>query len=83
MIDGFEQHRRNRVAEAIRGSALTFARVRGMRHAVEAGHGPTQIDVTQRFPYPGHRTQRQVREQMTPGQWRKHGRGGKRGRPTP
>lgn len=78
----WDQHRRNRVNHAIRESELTFAKVRGWRNQVEIGNGPTQIAIRP-FPYPGHRTQAQVREQMTPGQWRKYGIGGKRGRPQP
>jgi hypothetical protein len=62
----WDDYRRAQVAAAIRQSELTFAKVRGWRHAVEAGNGPTQIEM-RKFPYPGHRTQAEVRKQMTPG----------------
>lgn len=49
--DGFDQHRMNRLAHALRGSAHATARLQGMkqrgRYAKAASGG---------FPYAGHRT---------------------------
>lgn len=50
--DSYAAHR---LEAAIAGSKEAMLRVQGMK-ARAIADPPTQIDVNQRFPYPGHRT---------------------------
>jgi hypothetical protein len=53
--DEMEWYAFNQRTDAIRGSEKAIARVQGMKARAEL-EPPTQIDLSQRFPYPGHRT---------------------------